>query len=195
MRKILLLLTALSLSWQVWAQNKESISKVTALLAPPSSNRGVDVQSSTEAFNSQAYSVNLPTAGTSQLVSFRLNVPATYNPRGSAVTGVSIFAGGIGPDGRLLAVNANSGRLMRIDTATGVLDSTGLNIISGTAFGDNFSELVFDRTTSTWYVMAFNPLASPFVSKIYTLNPSTGVAVLVGNLTPSGSATGIVFQP
>jgi hypothetical protein len=192
MKKLVLLTAALLLSVQLWAQKAAPESEVSSGFAPEALNKNVSLTPAIEAFNSQAYGINFVAATDVQFVSFRLNVPATYTVRGAG-TNVAIFAGGIGPDGKFYGVNNNSRQLVRIDTTTGALDSTGLNVITGITAGDGFAELVYDRTTSTWYGLANNTVASPFVARLYTLNITTGVATLVGQVTPSGATSGVLM--
>jgi len=112
------------------------------------------------------------------------------NPGGitsvNALTNVGAFCGGMGPGGYYAVTTTNV--LYRIDTATGV--GTLVANVTGTVGTEGWTELAYDKTTSTWYGAS----GAATSSTLYTINVTTGAATVVGTIN-TGLVITIAFHP
>ncbi|MCY7363414.1 MAG: DUF4394 domain-containing protein, partial [Ignavibacteria bacterium] len=112
------------------------------------------------------------------------------NPGGitsvNALTNVGAFCGGMGPGGYYAVTTTNV--LYRIDTATGV--GTLVANVTGTVGTEGWTELAYDKFTSTLYGAS----GAATSSTLYTINVTTGAATVVGTIN-TGLVITIAFHP
>jgi hypothetical protein len=80
-----------------------------------------------------------------------------------------------------------AGRIMTLSRTTG-----GFGTVGTTGVGGVFAGLAYDRGRARFYASRFNPQGP---DELYTIQPSTGAATLVGNIAGAADITGLAFDP
>ncbi|MGC9468910.1 MAG: carboxypeptidase regulatory-like domain-containing protein [Anaerolineae bacterium] len=121
-----------------------------------------------------AYGINL---FTDELVAMNTDSPGTFNVIGSPGVG-SAYAGDFLGDGfsTLYVIDNDTDELLAVDTAAATSAVVGT---AGVASGHTWTGLMGDPTTDVLYGVSTNGS----VSTLYSLNPATGAATQVANIT------------
>ncbi len=139
----------------------------------------------------KGYAFNISPASPNALISFMTDAPGAYTTIGPANTGASGFvcgAGFLGDDfGQLYALVYADNVLVKVNTTTAAL-SDSLACVPPVA-GDGWTGMAIDPTTGILYASAYGT-----VSKLYTINRTTGVPTLVGEITNGGLTIGIAIN-
>lgn len=132
-----------------------------------------DVLAPLEAVGVTAHSASIGFASPLQgsFVNFDLGEPSEIAAIGGAPS-TSIYAGdfALGDDGSYFAINADNNAFLEVDAETGATTQIGT---SSPQAGETWTELATDPTDGTMYAST--------ASSLYTIDPSTGEATLVGS--------------
>ena len=112
-----------------------------------------------------------------EISSFNVETPGTFR---LIRTGLfeGLFAGDMSPDGALYSLDYFSNSLVSVDTSDGTVTVIGSSIPLG---GETWTGLTYDFTTGTWYGSS----TSIVRSTLYTIDPATGTATVIGEITGS----------
>jgi hypothetical protein len=138
----------------------------------------------------QAYGFNIYPADPNALIRLMTDNPGGYTTVGTANTGANGFVCGAtflnGDFSQLYALVYADNKLVKVNTANATVTDIAACAPGGS---DGWTGMAVDPTTGILYASAFGA-----VNNLYTINPTTGAATLIGQITNADLVIGIAIN-